>query len=42
VLRGERAVDGGVDGSTAGLLVLFVVSLVPLLPSEVTILGMGI
>jgi hypothetical protein len=31
-----------VNGSTAGLLVLFVVSLVPLLPTEVTILGMGI
>jgi membrane protein DedA with SNARE-associated domain len=31
-----------VNGSTAGLLVLFVVALVPLLPTEVTILGMGI
>jgi membrane protein DedA with SNARE-associated domain len=31
-----------VDATTAGLVVLFVVSLVPLLPTEVTILGMGI
>ncbi|MFI5584683.1 DedA family protein [Amycolatopsis sp. NPDC051758] len=30
------------DATTAGLLVLFVVSLVPLLPTEVTLLGMGI
>ncbi|MEU4671261.1 DedA family protein [Amycolatopsis sp. NPDC023774] len=30
------------DATTAGLVVLFVVSLVPLLPTEVTILGMGI
>ncbi|OXM70422.1 DedA family protein [Amycolatopsis vastitatis] len=30
------------DGSTAGLVLLFVVSLVPLLPTEVTLLGMGI
>ncbi|HWD06712.1 MAG TPA: VTT domain-containing protein [Amycolatopsis sp.] len=30
------------DTTTAGLLVLFVVSLVPLLPTEVTILGMGV
>ena len=30
------------DATTAGLMVLFVVSLVPLLPTEVTILGMGI
>lgn len=30
------------DGSTAGLLVLFVVALVPLLPTEVTLIGMGI
>ena len=35
-------VNGGVNGSTAGLLVLFVVALVPLLPTEVTILGMGV
>jgi membrane protein DedA with SNARE-associated domain len=31
-----------VDATTAGLLVLFVVSLVPLLPTEVTLLGMGV
>ncbi|MFI5607192.1 DedA family protein [Amycolatopsis sp. NPDC051903] len=30
------------DATTAGLVVLFVVSLVPMLPTEVTILGMGI
>ncbi|WP_439384374.1 DedA family protein [Amycolatopsis lexingtonensis] len=30
------------DGSTTGLVLLFVVSLVPLLPTEVTLLGMGI
>ncbi|RSD19644.1 DedA family protein [Amycolatopsis eburnea] len=30
------------DTTAAGLLVLFVVSLVPLLPTEVTLLGMGI
>jgi membrane protein DedA with SNARE-associated domain len=31
-----------VNGSTAALLVLFVVALVPLLPTEVTLLGMGV
>jgi membrane protein DedA with SNARE-associated domain len=31
-----------VDATTTGLVVLFVVSMVPLLPTEVTILGMGI
>ncbi|MFE0021761.1 DedA family protein [Amycolatopsis sp. NPDC059021] len=30
------------NGSTTGLLVLFVVSLVPLLPTEVTIIGMAV
>ncbi|MBN9746514.1 hypothetical protein DMP23_36450 [Amycolatopsis sp. A1MSW2902] len=30
------------DATTAGLVVLFVVSLVPVLPTEVTLLGMGV
>jgi membrane protein DedA with SNARE-associated domain len=38
----QGGVDQDVNGTTAALLVLFVVAVVPLLPTEVTLLGMGV